>query len=519
MTKLANYLEGRWQEGGGAGSPVLDPITGETLATVSAEGLDMKAAYDYARQQAGPALRKSSYAERAAMVGEIAKVLQANRDKYFDISLRNSGTVQNDSSVDVDGAIYTLSFYAKAGSKMADKALRLDGEPAPLAKDNIFASQHIYVPIQGLALFINAFNFPAWGLWEKAAAALLSGVPIVIKPATSTAWLTHEMVKDVVEANILPAGALNIVCGRPDDLLDALNGLDVVSFTGSADTTASLRDHPRIKHDGVRFNAETDSINSAILGPDTDDDAVGLLVREAVRELTIKSGQKCTAIRRIFVPESKFDAVAQAICAKLKTITVGDPRKEGVRMGSLVNIPQRDAILAGIDKLAECSDILFDGRTESNIELDHENTAVVPPVLFGVRDPDTHPLVHEMEVFGPVATLIPYRDPEHAFSLARRGMGSLVASAYSNQPDFLAQAAGTLAESHGRVHLINNDVAKAHTGHGNVMPQSNHGGPGRAGGGEELGGLRALRFYHRLSAIQGSPEVLGKLTQASGSEG
>ncbi|MAK56360.1 MAG: phenylacetic acid degradation bifunctional protein PaaZ, partial [Pusillimonas sp.] len=321
MTKLANYIEGRWQDGNGPGSPVLDPITGETLATVSADGLNMAAAYDYARQQAGPALRKLSYAERAALLGEIAKVLQANRDKYFDISLRNSGTVQNDSAVDVDGAIYTLSFYAKAGAKMVEKALRLDGEAAPLAKDNVFASQHIFVPIQGLALFINAFNFPAWGLWEKAAAALLSGVPVVIKPATSTAWLTHEMVKDVVEANILPSGALNIVCGRPEGLLDALNGLDVVSFTGSADTAASLRDHPRIKHDGVRFNAETDSVNSAILGPDSDDDAVALLVREAVRELTIKSGQKCTAIRRIFVPESKYDAVAQGIIAKLKTIT------------------------------------------------------------------------------------------------------------------------------------------------------------------------------------------------------
>ncbi|MBC7203661.1 MAG: 3,4-dehydroadipyl-CoA semialdehyde dehydrogenase [Pusillimonas sp.] len=518
MTKLANYLEGCWQEGSGEGSPVLDPITGEVLATVSADGLNIARAYDYARQQAGPALRKLSYAGRAALLGEIGKVLQANRDKYYDISLRNSGTVQNDTAVDVDGAIYTLSFYAKTGSKMVEKALRLDGEPAPLAKDNLFASQHIFVPIQGLALFINAFNFPAWGLWEKAAAALLSGVPVVIKPATSTAWLTHEMVKDVVDANILPTGALNIVCGRPNGLLDALNSLDVVSFTGSADTAASLRDHPRIKHDGVRFNAETDSVNSAILGPDADDDAAGLLVREVVRELTIKSGQKCTAIRRIFVPESRYDAVAQAVAAKLKTIIVGDPRKEGVRMGSLVNLAQRDTVLDGIGKLAECSDILFDGRTDSTIDLDHENTAVVPPVLFGVRNPDNHPLVHEMEVFGPVATLIPYRDTEHAFSLARRGMGSLVASVYSNQTSFLAQAAVTLAESHGRVHLINNHVAKAHTGHGNVMPQSNHGGPGRAGGGEELGGLRALRFYHRLAAIQGSPELLDKLAHAAGAE-
>ena len=508
MTKLANYLEGRWQEGAGAGAPVLDPVTGETLATVSADGLDMAAAYAFAREKGGTALRALSYAQRAELLSAIVKVLQANRDKYFEISLKNSGTVQNDSAVDVDGGIYTLSYYAKLGSKLTAKSLMADGTPDVLARDNAFATQHILVPTRGLALFINAFNFPSWGLWEKAAAALLSGVPVVAKPASATAWLTHEMIKDVIDANILPPGALNIVCGRPAGMLDALDPLDLVSFTGSADTAASLRDHPKIKHEGVRFNAETDSVNSAILGPDADDDAMGLLVREVVRELTIKSGQKCTAIRRIMVPESRYAAVAAALADTLKGITVGDPRKENIRMGSLVSTSQRDAILQGISQLEGCSDILFDGRKDITIQADHANHAIVPPVVFGTTTPDTHPLVHQMEVFGPVATLMPYRDTDHALALARRGMGSLVASVYSNDSAFLAQAAMALAESHGRVHLINNDVAKVQTGHGNVMPQSNHGGPGRAGGGEELGGLRALRFYHRLAAVQGAPGVL-----------
>ncbi|MCI2809271.1 3,4-dehydroadipyl-CoA semialdehyde dehydrogenase [Eoetvoesiella caeni] len=511
MIKLANYTQGQWQEGTGPGTTLYDPVLGTALASVDAGGLDMAACYDWARTQGGTALRALSYAERAALLKQIGQVLQDNRDKYYDISLQNSGTVQNDTAVDVDGAIYTLSYYAKLGGKLPAH-VHLEGESQGLARDNAFASQHIEVPARGVALLINAFNFPSWGLWEKAAPALLSGVPIVVKPASATAWLTHEMVKDVIEANILPAGALSIVCGRPEGLLDALNALDMVSFTGSADTAASLRGHRRIQHDGVRFNAETDSVNSALLGPDDSDAAADLLVREVVRELTIKSGQKCTAIRRIFVPESRYEAIAGAIAAKLKTITVGDPRKPEVRMGSLVSRQQHEAILAGIAQLSHHCEILFNGSTEITIQAE-AGSACVAPMLFGAKDPDTNPLVHQVEVFGPVATLMPYRDTEHAFELVRRGMGSLVASVYSEDPQFMAQAAIRLAESHGRVHLVNTEVAKVQTGHGNAMPQSNHGGPGRAGGGEELGGLRALKFYHRTAAIQASPDILNRLIQ------
>lgn len=510
MKTLENYLEGRWQAGQGQDAVLVDPVLGTQLATLGAKGLDLTAAYRYAREQGGKALRALSYAERAGLLKQIAEVLQANRDKYYDISLQNSGTVANDTAVDVDGSFYTLGYYAKLGSRLTDTHWRADGAADALARDNAFGSQHIQVPVQGLALFINAFNFPAWGLWEKAAPALLSGVPVVVKPASATAWLTHEMVKDVIEAKILPDGALNILCGRPEGMLDALEALDVVSFTGSADTAAELRQHPRIRLDGVRFNAETDSVNSAILDPQGT--GLDLLVREVVREMTIKSGQKCTAIRRILVPEALYEQVGQAIAAKLAGVVVGDPRQEGVRMGSLVSPAQAKAIRAGIEQLAGACDILFDGRSQTTIKAEGDN-ACIAPMLFGVRDPDTHPLVHQVEVFGPVATLMPYRDAAHAFALARRGQGSLVASVYGEDEDFLFDAALQLAESHGRVHIINESVAKTQTGHGNAMPQSNHGGPGHAGGGQELGGLRALAFYHRLAAIQAPPNVLERLNK------
>ncbi|HUH87783.1 MAG TPA: 3,4-dehydroadipyl-CoA semialdehyde dehydrogenase [Pusillimonas sp.] len=509
MKKLANYVQGQWLEGAGKGTTLHDPVLGTALASAGADGIDMAAAYDFARKQGGTALRRLSYAQRAGLLAQVAQVLQANRDKYYDISLQNSGTVKNDTAVDVDGSIYTLSYYAKLGAKLQDGKLHLEGNADPLAKENAFATQHVEVPSHGVALLINAFNFPAWGLWEKAAPALLSGVAVMVKPATATAWLTHEMVKDVVEAGILPEGSLNIVCGRPDGLIDALNGLDLVSFTGSAETAATLRQHPRIQHDGVRFNAETDSVNCALLDPDAT--GTDLLVREVVRELTIKSGQKCTAIRRILVPQASYDTVAKAIADKLQSITVGDPRNESVRMGSLVSASQAEAVKAGIELLAQHCDVIFDGRSQSTVLADAPDHACVAPMLFGAPDPDNLDLVHETEVFGPVATLMPYRDAEHAFALARRGMGSLVASVYGEDADFLALAALNLAESHGRVHIINSEVAKVQTGHGNAMPQSNHGGPGRAGGGQELGGLRALAFYHRLAAVQASPDVLARL--------
>jgi len=513
MLELVNFVAGRRVPGTGAGTVLRDPLSGEPLARADSTGLDLPGAYAWARQEGGAALRALSYAERAALLARVAEVLQANRDKYYDIALRNAGTVRQDSAIDIEGGIYTLSYYAKLGAKLEGQAFRPDGEQVSLARDDAYAVRHIAVPARGLALLINAFNFPSWGLWEKAAPALLSGVPVVAKPATATAWLAHEMVADVLAAHVLPEGALSLVCGASAGLLDALAPGDVLSFTGSADTAALLRAHPRVARDALRMNAETDSLNCALLGPDAaaGGAAFDALVHEAVREITVKSGQKCTAIRRILVPQAAYQRMADAIASRLAAVTVGNPRNADVRMGSLVGRAQHDDVQAGIQALRAGSQVLFDGGQVRLLDADPAVAACVAPWLLGSPDPDNHPLAHDREVFGPLATLMPYRDAAHAYALARRGQGSLVASVYSDDSAFLARSALELADSHGRVHLVSPEAARTHTGHGNVMPQSLHGGPGRAGGGEELGGLRALALYHRRAAIQGAPARLRAL--------
>ena len=512
---LSNFVQGRWQagkdSGTGAGTALFDPVLGTELARVDATGLDLPAAFAYARDTGGAALRALTYAQRADLLGKVAAVLQAKRDDYYAISLANSGTVKNDTAVDVDGGIYTLSTYAKLGATLGDRRHLLDGDAARLGKDPLFQSQHVLVPTRGLALFINAFNFPSWGLWEKAAPALLSGVPVVIKPATATAWLTQRMVQDVVDAGVLPAGALSVICGSSAGLLDALEPFDVLSFTGSADTAALIRQHPAVAQRSVRVNIEADSINSAVLMPEAGSEAFELLVKEVAREMTVKSGQKCTAIRRVFVPEALCAQAAEAISARLAKTTVGNPRNETVRMGSLVSRAQLNAVRAGLAQLKDVAQVLHDGATHALVDADPSVACCVGPTLLGTQDADGAALVHDMEVFGPVATLLPYRDEAHALHLVRRGQGSLVASLYGADPSALSSAALELASSHGRVHVISPDVAALHTGHGNVMPQSLHGGPGRAGGGEELGGLKALNFYHRRAAVQASTAVLAGL--------
>jgi 3,4-dehydroadipyl-CoA semialdehyde dehydrogenase len=514
MTELlSNFLAGQWQAGSGAGTALFDPVLGTELVRVDATGLDLAAGFAFAREQGGAALRALSYRERAAMLAAALKVLQANRDAYYEIAVANSGTVKNDSAVDIDGGLFTLGSYAKLGETLGERNHLLDGEAVRLGKDPLFQSQHVLVPTRGVALFINAFNFPSWGLWEKAAPALLSGVPVIVKPATATAWLTQRMVKDVIDAGIFPSGALSVVCGSSAGLMDALQTFDVVSFTGSADTAAVIRSHPAVARRFVRVNIEADSVNSALLLPDAapGSEAFELLVKEVAREMTVKSGQKCTAIRRVFVPEASYDAAAQAISARLAKTTVGNPRHESVRMGALVNRAQLISVREGLDYLKQQAEILHDGATHALVDADLAVACCVGPTLLGARDADAAERVHDTEVFGPVATLLPYRDSAHALALVRRGQGSLVASLYGSDAQTLAATALQLADSHGRVHVISPDVAQQHTGHGNVMPQSLHGGPGRAGGGEELGGLRALGFYHRRSALQASTMVLASL--------
>ena len=518
---LSNFVAGRWQAGSGPGTKLIDPVLGTELARVDAAGLDLSAAFAFAREQGGAALRALSYAQRAELLAAVVKVLQANRDAYYEIAVANSGTVKNDSAVDIDGGIFTLSTYAKLGAALGERRHLLDGEPARLAKDPLFQSQHLLVPTRGVALFINAFNFPSWGLWEKAAPALLSGVPVIVKPATATAWLTQRMVQDVVNAGVLPAGALSVICGSSAGLMDQLQPFDVVSFTGSAETAALIRQHPAVAQRSVRVNIEADSINSALLLPGNapgeapGSEAFDLLVKEVAREMTVKSGQKCTAIRRVFVPEALYAQAAEAIGARLAKTTVGNPRNESVRMGALVNRAQLNAVHQGLAHLKVQVEVLHDGATHTLVDADPTLACCVGPTLLGVRDAagaDAADRVHDTEVFGPVATLLPYRDASHALHLVRRGQGSLVASLYGSDPAALGATALELASSHGRVHVISPDVAALHTGHGNVMPQSLHGGPGRAGGGEELGGLKALNFYHRRAAIQASTAVLATLT-------
>ncbi|MDP3924073.1 MAG: 3,4-dehydroadipyl-CoA semialdehyde dehydrogenase [Hydrogenophaga sp.] len=514
---LPNFFAGRWQTGAGNGTTLLDPVLGTPLVRVSNTGLDLAEGFAFAREQGGQALRALSYQQRAGLLGAMVKVLQANRDAYYEMATANCGTVTKDSAVDIDGGIFTLGYYAKQGEALGDATCLLDGERIRMGKDPLFQTQHVLNPTRGVALFINAFNFPSWGLWEKAAPALLSGVPVIVKPATATAWLTQRMVQDVVDAGILPAGALSVICGSSAGLMDQLQPFDVVSFTGSAETARIIRSHPAVAQRSVRCNIEADSLNSALLDPAATEgsEAFNLLVAEVAREMTGKSGQKCTAIRRILVPRALFDATAQAIGAKLAKTTVGNPRNESTRMGSLVSREQFDSVLAGIAHLKTEAEVLFDGNGAALVDADRAIAACVTPVLLGHRQPAQAQVLHEVEVFGPVATLMAYDDEEQAYALIRRGEGSLVASVYSADPAFMARAALALADSHGRVHMISPDVATSQTGHGNVMPMSVHGGPGRAGGGEELGGLRALGFYHRRSAVQASSVALDVLA-ASG---
>ena len=521
---LPNYLGGQWQTGTGAGTPLYDPVIGTELVRVDATGLDLASGFAYAREHGGSALRALTYRARGALLAEVLKALQSQREAYYEIATANCGTVKKDSAIDIDGGLFTLGTYARMGETLGDRHALLDGDLARLGKDPLFQSQHVLTPTRGLALFINAFNFPAWGLWEKAAPALLSGVPVIVKPATATAWLTQRMVHDVVEAGILPSGALSIVCGSARGLMDQLQPFDVVSFTGSAETAAVIRSHPAVTQRSVRVNIEADSLNSALLLPGNEpgSEAFELLVKEVAREMTQKSGQKCTAIRRVFVPEGCYQAVARAISAQLGETTVGNPRDASVRMGALVSHAQMQAVSEGLKQLKTQTEVLFDGSQHALVGADASGSCCVAPTLLGTRHPtgsDQADVVHDTEVFGPVATLLPYRqdgaDISHALSLVRRGQGSLVCSVYGSDAAALAAAALALSDSHGRVHIVSPDVGALHTGHGNVMPQSLHGGPGRAGGGEELGGVRALNFYHRRSAVQASTEVLQHLYPTS----
>src|SRR5437016_3146414 len=514
--KLPNYVSGRWKEGLGTGELLVDPVTGDELASISSEGVDLEAALQFARAHGGPALRQLTYAQRADLLAKIADALARNRDEYFRLSLLNLGATRADASFDVDGAIYTMKYYAKIGRALEEGRMLKEGARIPLSKSNAFVGQHFLMPTKGAAVFINAFNFPAWGLCEKAAPALLSGVPIVVKPASPTAWLTHRMVEDILKADILPPGAISIICGSARDLLAHVREEDIVSFTGSAETAARIRSHANVLGRSVRINIEADSINSAILGPDCipGTDLFDLLVKEVVREMTLKAGQKCTTIRRILVPREQIKAFGDATAARLSSMKVGNPRNAEAKVGPVVNKAQQSSCLDGLAKLKEECEVLFgDEKNFQPIDADLQKSSFVQPALLSCNDGLGAKYVHDVEVFGPVATLVAYNGLDDLIAIARRGLGSLVASIFSDDSRFSRETILGIGDLHGRVLAVNSTVGGQHTGHGNVIPSCLHGGPGRAGGGEELAGLRALLLYHRRFVVQGPAAGITQLSE------
>ena len=514
VERLESYLAGRWLRGNAVETELRDPVRGDVLATASSRGLDLKEALDFAHTRGRPGLQALSYGERAKLLSAIADVLTAHRARYEAIAIANSGNTRSDAAIDIDGATGTLKYYARLGTGLGCTRELLDEKPVRLAKAENYQAIHLLVPRRGVAVHVNAFNFPGWGLWEKAAVALLAGVPFLAKPAAATALLAHAMVRDVVTANILPEGAISLLCGSAGDLLSHLTGDDVIAFTGSAETAARLRAHPNVVGQGVPLNVEADSINAAVLAPDVSAGSAPFdaLIREVVREMTVKAGQKCTAIRRVFVPAAQADAVTDALSAKLKDIIVGDPRREDVHMGPLVSRPQQAAASDGIRRLAQEARLVTGGPDAPKLDgIDATKSSFVAPTLLAVKNGAPLNAVHDVEVFGPVATVIPYQDEQDACGQIARGGGSLVASIFGDDKETLARMAADIAPHHGRVLAVDSSIATAHTGHGIVMPQCSHGGPGRAGNGSELGGLHGLRFYHQRVAIQGSTELLAAL--------
>ncbi|MFC4627605.1 phenylacetic acid degradation bifunctional protein PaaZ [Promicromonospora alba] len=512
-THLESYVAGRWFRGTDDGEPVLDAVTGQEVTRVSSHGLDFAALVAHARDVGGPAVRRLTFHERATLLKELALHLGRFKDDFYALSLR-TGATRRDSMVDIDGGIGTMfSFASKGKRELPNDTVVLDGALEPLGKGGTFVGQHLYTSRPGVAVQINAFNFPVWGMLEKLAPAFLAGLPSIVKPGSQTAYVTEAVVRQIVASGILPEGSLQLVCGSAGTLLDELGEQDAVAFTGSAHTAAILREHPAVLHRGVRLGVEADSLNCSILGPDVtvEDPEFDLFVKGVVTEMTVKAGQKCTAIRRVIVPEPVADAVVEAISARLARITVGDPADESVRMGALASLGQRDEVRKAIEALRTSADIVYgDPAHVEVVGADAERGAFLSPVLLRARPGAAEP--HDVEPFGPVATVLTFGTVEEAVDLAARGRGSLVASLATHDPQVAREVARGLAPWHGRLLILDRDDAAESTGHGSPLPMLVHGGPGRAGGGEELGGVRAVLHHMQRTAIQGSPDMLTAVT-------
>lgn len=507
---LESYACGKWFAAEDEGTPLLSAVDAHEVARISSNGLDLQAMVDYGREVGGAALGALTFHERAALLKQLGLTLMAGEEEFYELS-RHTGATDRDSGVDIDGGFGTLLSYAsKARRELPNDTIALDGDVEPLGKRGTFVGQHIYTSRRGVAVQINAFNFPVWGFLEKLAPAFIAGVPSIVKPASQTAYLTELVFRRIVESQILPEGSIQLLCGSARDLLDHLGGQDSVAFTGSADTAAMLRAHPAVTGTGLHFTAEADSLNASILGTDVseDDPEFELYVKQLVTEMTVKAGQKCTAIRRALVPESLVDAVIGAASARLGRVVVGDPHTEGVTMGALASVEQRDEVLKSLRGLTKSADVVFgDPDHVDVVGADAAKGAFMSPILLRANDKDA-PEPHDIEAFGPVATVIGYTDPADAVSLASRGKGSLVASVVTKDASVAADFVRGLAPYHGRVLVLNEEDARESTGHGSPLPVLVHGGPGRAGGGEELGGIRGVLHHMQRTAVQGSPDVV-----------
>ena len=511
VLRLRSFAEGKWADGSGKFTPYLSAVNGETVAEIGGQSIDFKAMADYARNVGGPALRKLTFHERARMLKALAQALMARKDELYELSY-STGATKVDGWIDIEGGAGTFfAFSSKGRREMPDDRVLMDGNPEPLSKGGTFIGHHVYTPLQGVAVHINAFNFPVWGMLEKLAPTLLAGVPAIVKPASATAYMAEAAFRMLVEADILPEGAIQFVAGSTGDLFDHLTCQDAVSFTGSAHTALKLRSHPVITRESVRFVSEQDSLNASILGPDVTPDMpeFDLFVKEVAKEMTVKAGQKCTAVRRAIVPEALIDDVQEAMKARLGKTVIGDPRLENVRMGALVSLDQLDDVRSKVAELSSVSKVVFGDPNQVTAEGEGvDKGAFMSPVLLRADDPWNAGVVHEVEAFGPVSTLMPYKSIDDAVALANEGKGSLVMSAFTYDGSVARDMVLGTGAFHGRMIFINRDCAKESTGHGSPLPVLVHGGPGRAGGGEEMGGVRGVKHYMQRTAIQGSPGML-----------
>ncbi len=502
-------------EGSGDGQLLYDAVTGEPFATASTEGIDMKLAVEYARAKGNTALRKLTFQERGRMLKSLALHLLSKKEIFYEISSR-TGATRIDSWIDIEGGIGNLFANASLRRKLPDTSFCVDGDPINLSKQNTFMGHHILVPKEGVAVHINAYNFPVWGMLEKIAVNLLAGMPAIVKPATVTSYLTEAVVKEIIASGILPEGSLQLLCGSAGDILNHLNSQDVVTFTGSAATGLKLKSHPVIMKENVPFNMEADSLNCIVLGNDVKPGMPewDIFIKEVKKEITVKAGQKCTAIRRIFVEQNMMEDAWKAISAELSKTPIGNPKNEKVRMGSLAGKQQKEEVSTQLQKLLAASSVIYGSQNDLQlIDADFNKGAFMSPYLLLNDNPFRNKETHEVEAFGPVSTIMPYKTLDEAIELSKMGKGSLCSSIVTASKSIAADYVIGAATHHGRILVLDSECAKESTGHGSPLPTLVHGGPGRAGGGEEMGGLRGIKHYLQRTAIQGSPTMLTAVTK------